>query len=368
MSEEKILVINPGSTSTKVALYQGKQMTDSREILHSPEDLKGFPTINDQLAFRQEAVLSYLKENHVESECLDAIACRGGAVGELESGAYIVDQKFAEASYHSEIPHPANLAPVIGWNIAEKANKKPENKEGHVVRVYVYDPVCGCGKPEKMYTITGIPEIEKMFLTHVLNSRAVSIEQASRDGIAFDKACYIVAHLGGGITVNLIKDGKILDFVGDDEGGFSPERSGGLPARLLVKLCYSGKYTEKEMQKRLKGKGGLSAYLGETDLRKIEKRIEEKDEQAKLIFDAMVLQTAKDIVSLAAVTSGRVDKIIFTGGMAYSERFAAALRRRVEFVAPVSVIAGTYEMEALAFGILRVLRGEEAAHKILTDR
>lgn len=365
MGERKILVINPGSTSTKVALFCEDQMVDSREILHSPKDLSRFASINDQLDFRQEAVLAYLRDLNVKPECLDAIACRGGTVGELESGAYVVDQEFADASFSSTIPHPANLAPVIGWNIAKKANEKLGDRKEKFVRVYVYDPVCGCGKPEKIYTITGIPEIEKQFLTHVLNSRAVSIEQASRDGIDFEKATYIVAHLGGGITVNLIKDGKILDFVGDDEGGFSPERSGGLPARPLVDLCYSGRFTQREMQKRLKGKGGLSAYLGETDLRKIEQRIEQQDERARLIFDAMVLQTAKDIVSMAAVTCGKVDKIIFTGGMAHSKRFTAELRKRVEFVAPVSVIAGTYEMEALAFGILRVLRGEERAHKKL---
>lgn len=308
--------------------------------------------------------MEYLADQGIKPEQLAGIACRGGVVGQLESGAYLVDQTFADASYHAVIPHPANLAPVIGYEIAALANKRkgknPEDPEA--VRAYVYDPVCGCGVPEEVYTITGIPEVKKPFLTHVLNSRAVSIEQARRDGKKLEETTYIVAHLGGGITVNLVKGGKILDFVGDDEGGFSPERSGGLPVRPLVSLCYCGNYTEKEMQKRLKGKGGLLAYLGTSDLRDVQKEIDAGDTHAKLIFDAMVLQTAKDIVSLGAVTCGAVDRIIFTGGMAYSQSFTRELRKRVEFLAPVSVIAGTYEMEALAKGVLRVLHQEEQAH------
>lgn len=370
MSEEIILVINPGSTSTKTAIFRGNHQEDMREILHSGEELKKFHSITEQLDFRKRVVMEYLKDQKLSPEDLDAIACRGGVVGQLESGAYLIDETFANASYHAVIPHPANLAPVIGYSIAVQANEKKGKKmeDPDAVKAYVYDPVCGCGVPEEIYTLTGIPEVKKPFLTHVLNSRAVSIEQARRDGKSFKDVIYIVAHLGGGITVNLVKDGRILDFVGDDEGGFSPERSGGLPVRPLVSLCYSGKYTEREMQKRLKGKGGLVAYLGFNDLRDVQKRIEEGDSHAKLVFDAMVLQTAKDIASLTAVTCGKVDKIIFTGGMAYSQSFTQELRRRVEFLAPVSVIAGTYEMEALAGGILRVLHGEEKPHLLMREK
>ncbi|MCI8795786.1 MAG: butyrate kinase [Dorea sp.] len=364
MKKECILVVNPGSTSTKAALFHGEQKVISRELLHSMEDLKKFSDMNEQLSFRKKAVLEFLRENHIRLRELSAIACRGGVVGELESGAYLVNQEFVDASLHSPAPHPANLSPVIGYEIAKEANRAAkENGENDAsIKAYVYDPVCGCGIPEPVYTITGVPEVKKSFLTHVLNSRAVGMEQAKRDGVSFEDMTYIVAHLGGGITVNLLRDGRILDFVGDDEGGFSPERAGGLPVRPLVKLCYSGKYNEKEMQVRLKGKGGLTAYLNENDLRKVEERIDGGDKTAGLVWEAMVLQTAKDIASLAAVTFGRVDKIIFTGGMAYSQKFTEALKKRVEFVAPVSVIAGTCEMEALALGALRVLRGEEKAH------
>ena len=224
MSEEIILVINPGSTSTKTAIFRGNHQEDMREILHSGEELKKFHSITEQLDFRKRVVMEYLKDQKLSPEDLDAIACRGGVVGQLESGAYLIDETFANASYHAVIPHPANLAPVIGYGIAVQANEKKGKKmeDPDAVKAYVYDPVCGCGVPEEIYTLTGIPEVKKPFLTHVLNSRAVSIEQARRDGKSFKDVIYIVAHLGGGITVNLVKDGRILDFVGDDEGGFSP--------------------------------------------------------------------------------------------------------------------------------------------------
>ena len=352
---ELILVINPGSTSTKVAVFDGEKELNTLTLNHSAEELSKYKSINDQLDFRKEAVLNYLKEINIDVKNLSAIATRGGVIGQLESGAYLIDEKFKELSLNSNTPHPANLAPVIGYEIAKMA--------GENVNAYIYDAVCGCGVPDKMFTITGVKEIERPFLTHVLNSRAVSIEQAKRDDVKLEDTTYIVTHLGGGITTNLIKGGKVLDFVGDDEGGITPERSGGVPVRLLVKLCYSGKFTEKEMQSKLKGKGGILAYLGTNDIREVEKMIDDGDEYAKLIFDTMVMQISKDIGSLAPVVDGNIDKIILTGGIAYSKRFTDAVIKRVKYLAPVSVIAGTYEMEALAMGILRVIRGEESFNK-----
>ena len=363
MISELILVINPGSTSTKVAIYEGDKELDALELKHSAKELAQFHSINDQMEFRKAAVLGYLSDKHIDAGELSAIACRGGVVGQLESGAYLVDKSFAEASLNSPAPHPANLSPVIGYEIAREVNERSgaADDSTKALKAYVYDAVCGCGRPTRVFTITGIAEIEKPFLTHVLNSRAVSIEQARRDGVMLHDTTYIVTHLGGGITTNLIKAGKVMDFVGDDEGGLSPERSGGLPVRPLVKLCYSGKFDEKEMQKKLKGEGGLMAYLGTNDLREVERRMDQGDETARLVFDAMVLQIAKDIGSLATVVCGKVDKIILTGGMAYSKAFTGELKERVGFLAPVSIIPGTFEMEALAHGVLRVLHGEEQA-------
>lgn len=195
----------------------------------------------------------------------------------------------------------------------------------------------------------------------MLNSRAVSFEQAKRDNTTIYEQTYIVCHLGGGFSTNLIVNGIIKDLCCDDENGFSCERSGGVPCRALVRLCYSGKYTEKEMQKKLKGQGGLMGYLGTADMIEVEKRIAAGDEYAKLVVEAMVLQLAKDIGSMAAVVDGKVDKIILTGGCAYGKSFTDAIEKKVSFLAPVSVIPGSFEMEALANGIDRVLKGEEKA-------
>lgn len=358
MSEKTlILVINPGSTSTKVALYDGMKELSTLDLKHSAEDLKGFASINDQLEFRTEAVKKYLADQKVKPEELAAIACRAGVVGALEPGAYEVTEKFRDASLNSSQPHPANLSPVIGYEIAKEAQAAGATG----VKAYIYDAVCGCGKPDPMYQITGMPEIERPFLTHVLNSRAVSIEQAKRDGVKLEEHTYIVAHLGGGITVNLIHHGKILDFVGDDEGCFSPERTGGLPVRPLAKLCYRSGLDEKAMQKKLKGQGGLLAYLGTNDMREVDKMIAEGNAKAKMCFDALAMQVAQDIGMMATDVCGKVDKIILAGGLAYDEAFTKAVTERVQFIAPVAVIPGTYEMEALAGGILRVLQGDEKA-------
>ncbi len=350
---EYILVINPGSTSTKVAIYDGEKELHTQSIDHPAEELKKFKEINEQLSFRKEAVLAYLESRNLKPSDLAAIAARGGVVGQIESGAYLVDDKFAQASLDSVAPHPANLSAVIAHEIIKES--------GADINAYIYDAVCGCGVPEPIFTYTGVPEIKKPFFTHVLNSRAVSIEQAKRDGVKLEDTTYIVCHLGGGVTSNLIKGGKVLEFVGDDEGGFSPERSGGVPCRELVKFCFRSGLSEKEVQKKLKGAGGLSAYLGVNDAREVEKMME-TDSHAKLVYDAMIMQLSKDIGCLAPVVNGQVDKIILTGGMAYSKYLTDEMKKRVSFIAPVEIIAGTYEMEALAKGIHRVLNGEEEAH------
>ena len=348
---ELILVINPGSTSTKAALFCGSRKISSVSLEHTAEELAQYSDVLAQKGFRKEAVLGYLQQEGVLLTDLAAIAARCGAVVPLESGAYLVNERLIEAVKNSDAPHPANLAPIIAYEFCCEA--------GGDLTAYIYDGVSCMGTPEEIYQITGIEDFEKPFYTHVLNSKAVAWEQARREGAGPEDRNYIVAHLGGGITVNLLQGGRIIDFVGDDEGAFSPERSGGLPVRRLVDLCYSGKYTREEMQKLLKGRGGFMSYLGTNDSREVERRIEDGDEKARLIYEAMALQISKDIASLTAVVSGKVDRIILTGGMAHSKALIEKIRMRVGFLAPIAVLAGTFEMEALAGGILRVLRGEE---------
>lgn len=354
---KRILVINPGSTSTKIALYENEHEINSQTLQHSAEELGKCKEINDQLEMRRQAVLDYLELIGKPVDSLSAIAARGGVIGKLNSGAYLIDEPLVKASKNSPAPHAANIAPVIAYELAKMAG----------IKAYIYDAVCGCGNPQEVFTITGMPEIEKPFLTHVLNSRAVSIQQAKSDGKDLKDTTYIVAHLGGGITVNLIHKGQILDIIGDDEGAFSPERSGGLPCRALVKLCYAGKYSEKEIQRKMKGQGGLQAYLGTNDLREVEDMISNGNKKAEAYYQAMAMQIAKDIGALSTVTEGIVDKIILTGGLAYSEKFTDLIIQRTKFIAPVSVIPGTCEMQALALGVYRVLNGEETADRFIRE-
>lgn len=348
-----ILVINPGSTSTKIAIFENEREIDSQTLQHSPEELGRCKEINDQFELRKQAVLQYLKQIEMPVGLLSAIAARGGVIGKLNCGAYLIDEPLVKASINSPAPHAANIAPVIAHELAQMAG----------IKAYIYDPVCGCGNPQELFTITGMPQIEKTFLTHVLNSRAVAIQQADADKRELTETTYIVAHLGGGITVNLIHKGEILDIIGDDEGAFSPERSGGLPCRSLVKLCYSGQYSEKEIYRKMKGQGGLQAYLGTNDLVEVEEMISKGNIKAEIYYKAMAMQVAKDIGALSTVTGGLIDKIILTGGLAYSERFTNLIIERVKFIAPVSIIPGTCEMQALASGIYRVLTGKEKANK-----
>lgn len=347
-----ILVINPGSTSTKVALFEEDKEIVSESLMHTSEELSKFSDVHDQYLFRLERVKEFLAKNGKSLSDIDGIASRGGAIAPLEPGAYVIDDHFAElAKNNIKNPHPADLSIMISNELSKEGN----------IPAYAYDLVSGTGAPDPIFTLSGSPFITRNFFTHVLNSRASCFEQAKKDGTSIYENTYIVCHLGGGCSTNLIVNGKIVDLCLDDENGFSPERSGGLPCRKLVRLCFSGKYSEKEIQKMLKGNGGLMGYLGTADMREVLKMIDEGDEFAKTVFDAMVLQLAKDIGSMSTVVNGKVDKIILTGGVAFNERFTDAVEKRVKFIAPVSKMPGAFEMEALAKGITRVLNGEEEA-------
>lgn len=346
-----ILVINPGATSTKVALFDGTVERCSENLEHPVEELSKFKDINDQLEMREKAVYEFLDRQGVKVSDIDGIAARGGCVAELETGAYVIDEHFTQLARDTINPHASNLAIMIAH----------EMKKEYGVPAYAYDLVCGTGKPEEMFTLSGVPELAKPFLGHVLNARAVSFEQARRDGKSIYEQTYISAHLGGGCSGELVVNGVIKDQIGDDEGCFSPERCGGVPCRKLVRLCYSGKYTEKEMQKKLKSESGFKAYLGTTDIREVVKMIEEGDEFAKVVLDAFILQIARVIGQLAVAVDGKVDKIILTGGIAHNKMVTDGVTKRVEFIAPVVIIPGSFKMEALAGGVDRVLRGEEEA-------
>jgi butyrate kinase len=348
---KKILVINPGSTSTKVALFENENRVNEKNIFHTNEELSKYHEINDQLEMRTAAVLDYLGELGVKPEQLSGIASRGGAFGYIKRGAYLVDEQLLEACKQPLAPHASNLAAGIGYSIGNPVG----------INTYIYDAVC-TDEAEEMVKISGMPEIKRQMFTHVLNSRAVAIKVSKELGQEITDLNFVVVHMGGGISTNLLLKGRIADIVVDDEGTFSPERTGRVGGRNLVKLCFNSGLTEREIQKKLRGKGGLIAYLGTNDAVEVEKMIESGDQKAELIYHALAYQLAKDIGGLAAAADGEIDYIIITGGIAYSKMMTQWITDKVKFLAPVKIVPGTFEMEALANGILRVINGEEKAH------
>ena len=347
-----ILVVNPGSTSTKIAGFQGEKALLQKTIRHSGEELAPFGAIMDQAPFRLRCVEQALAGFDLTR--LDAVCARGGMLPACPSGAFAVDQDMI--GYLSAITqgaHASNLGCVMARDLAEPLH----------IPAYVYDPVAVDEMPP-MARITGIPELPRRMMGHALNTRAMAIRCAEAVlHKPFDQCRLIVLHLGGGASVRLFIGGKMVDNVRDDELLFAPERSGGIAAEQLVKLCYSGKYDRGQMMKLVRGKSGLLAHLGTSDAMEVERRIAAGDEKARMVYDAMLYTAAKSIGALAAAADGRIDRIILTGGIAHSRYVTDYLTQKVGFIAPVEVMAGEFEMEALAAGASRVLAGQETPHR-----
>jgi butyrate kinase len=348
-----ILVINPGSTSTKVAVFRDKEPVFTETLRHSTEELSKYKSIIDQFEFRTQAILNMLKEKGISLSEIDAIVGRGGLLKPIESGTYIVNEKMIEDLKKAERgEHASNLGGIIAYTLAKE----------HNIPAYIVDPVV-VDELEDIARITGMPEIEKSSIFHALNQKAIARRLAADLNKKYEEVNLIIAHLGGGISIGAHKHGRVVD-VNDalnGEGPFSPERAGGLPVLDLVKLCYSGKYTYQEMKKKLIGQGGIVAHLGTNDVREVYKKIEEGDKKAELVLEAMAYQTAKEIGAMAVVLKGQVDAIGITGGIAYNEDFVKRISERVKFIAPIYVYPGEDEMSALAQGAYRVLSGEEKA-------
>ena len=332
-----ILVINPGSTSTKIAVFQGEKVLLQQNIRHSGEELAPYAAIMDQAPFRLRCVEQALAGFDLTR--LDAVCARGGMLPACPSGAFVVDQDMI--GYLSAITqgaHASNLGCVMARDLAEPLH----------IPAYVYDPVAVDEMPP-MARITGIPELPRRMMGHALNTRAMAIRCAETVlHKPFDQCRLIVLHLGGGASDELL---------------FAPERSGGIAAEQLVKLCYSGKYDRGQMMKLVRGKSGLLAHLGTSDAMEVERRIAAGDEKARMVYDAMLYTAAKSIGALAAAADGRIDRIILTGGIAHSRYVTDYLTQKVGFIAPVEVMAGEFEMEALAAGASRVLAGQETPHR-----
>ena len=347
----RILVVNPGSTSTKIAVYDNENEIFTKVIPHSSELIGKFNKIVDQFDFRKEMVINTLKEQGLDLNSLDIVVGRGGNMKPVEGGTYAINERMVEDLRIGVMgEHASNLGGLIAWDIANLLN----------IPSYVVDPVV-VDELEDLARISGMPEISRKSKDHPLNQKAVGRKAAAELGGEYQDFNFIIAHIGGGISIGIHKKGRIVDVNNalDGDGPFSPERSGGLPVGALVDMCFSGKYTKEEIRKKIVGKGGLTAYLGTNDGREIQKRIKAGDNYAKLIYEAMAYQISKEIGAGATVLKGKVDAILLTGGVIYDEEFTAWIKERVGFIAPVMVYPGEFEMIALVQGVLRVLNDVE---------
>ncbi len=352
MDVYKILVINPGSTSTKIAVFENEKCILNKKIEHPVEELSKYERIIDQYEFRKEIILKTLEDAGIDIKELSAVVGRGGLLYPLkEGGTYKVNELMLEHLRQGvQGEHASNLGALIANAIAKPLN----------IPAFIVDPVV-VDEMEEIAKISGLPEITRRSIFHALNQKYVARLAAKELGKKYEECNLIVAHMGGGISIGAHKKGKVIDVNNalNGDGPFSPERAGGLPAWDLIQLALSGKYTKDELKKKLAGKGGMVAYLGTNDFKEVKRRIAQGDKKAKLIYDAMVYQIAKEIGALAAALKGEVDAIVLTGGLANEKDFTNSIKEYVKFIAKVMVFPGEKEMEALAMGALRVLRGEE---------
>lgn len=348
----RILSINPGSTSTKIALYEDEQMVFVETIRHSSDEIAQFAKIVDQYEFRRDVILRVLAEKGVDLRSLQAVVGRGGALPSLPGGVYRVNARMLEQLRHPVREHVSNLGAFLAKEIADQVG----------VPSFIVDPPA-VDEMEPIARISGLPEIKRQSLSHALNLKAAARKAAKHLDRPYEDLNLVVVHMGGGISVSPHRKGRMVDAnqALDGTGPFSPERAGGLPIGDLARIAYSGKYTYDQLWRRMVGGGGLVAHLGTNDAREVERRIAARDEHARKVYEAMAYQTAKEIGAMAVVLEGRVDAIVLTGGLAHSRMLTGWIRDRVEWIAPVLVFPGEDEMEALTLGALRVLRGEEQA-------
>lgn len=348
---ERLLILNPGSTSTKLAVFEGEEPLFVESITHTAQELAPYDCVAEQYGFRRDLVLDCLKKHDITLDSLTGIVSRGGLLTAIEAGAYEVNEDMVwQLKNKPRNEHASNVGAMIAKAISDELH----------IPAFIYDGVT----VEEMLPInkiTGLTTMSRKGMGHNLNTRAAALRYARESGKDYKDITVIVAHLGGGISVNLHHDGRIEDFISDDEGPFSPERAGGLPMFDVIAACFQPGMTQKEMMKNVKSRGGLVAHLGTTDSRDVEKMIENGDEHAKLVYDAMILNISKNIGKLAPGVCGKVDAILLTGGISYSKYVTAEIEKRVSFIAPVVVYPGEDEMRSLALGGLRVLRGEEQA-------
>jgi butyrate kinase len=349
---KRILVINPGGGSTKLAIYEDEVRVMSETVVHPHEEIAGFTDVFDQLEYREQAIAAFLESRKVDLRSLDAVVGRGGALKPMESGTYLVDRAMVDdiRAGNVQAEHASNLGPLLAFDIARSIGKP----------AFIVDPV-SVDEFIPEARLSGDPELPRTSLDHPLNAKMVARRAARELGTSYDRINVIVAHLGTGISVSPHRRGRMIDVNNAHDGGpFSTQRTGSVPVTQLANLCYSGKVTRDEMFVRLTQRGGMAAYLGTDSLPEAEQMAGRGDERAKLVISAMAYQVAKEIGGAAAALRGEVDALIFTGGMANSAYLVDLIRGYVGFITDrIFVYPGEHERESLALGALRVLRGEE---------
>ena len=352
----KILVLNPGSTSTKVAYYEDSVNVCERNLDVDRAAIAGMKNIFDQMDLRKETIRNFLDEEHIRPEDLSFIVSRGGGGGNLMSGGYLIDEALVQHCYDYDTPHASSLGPVIAYEMGKQLGIPAFIYDGEGVNEFI---------PEAC--LSGFPAFPIAPGSHTLNAKAAARIGAARLGGKLEDFNIVVCHLGGGTSTSAHCRGKLIDSTSD---GYSAERAGGVPFMALIGFvagCFSGKYTQRDILKMIMGGGGLAGYLGTSDLREVEKMVDAGDEKAKLIFDGMVYAQAKDIGAMATTMNMDVDAIVLTGGMAHSKRLVEALSARVGKIAPIIVAAGSHEMDALANAAIRLMNREEKYHKFEKD-
>ena len=346
----KSLIINPGSTSTKLGIFEDENLISEETLRHTTEEIARFEKIVDQVDFRKEMILNFLADKGEDIKSFNVIVGRGGLLKPIPSGTYAVTDKLVEDLKNAVGgEHASNLGGILAREIADEIG----------VPSYIVDPVV-VDELADVARLSGVPELPRVSIFHALNQKAVAKRYAKEVGKRYELLNLIVVHMGGGVSVGAHTGGKVVDVFNalSGDGAFSPERAGAVPPGALVDLCFSGKYSVKEIKKMLIGNGGFNAYLNTNDAREVYQQ-SLTDEYAKTVLDAFIYQVSKDIGAQAAVLSGNVDQIILTGGIAYGEYVVEEIKKRVGFIAPVTVYPGEDELLALAEGALRVMRGDE---------
>jgi len=350
-----ILVINIGSTSTKLAVYKNREAVINEVIRHPGQELEVFHDTWDQYEYRKSIITGFLEQIDIPLQRFDVIACRGGTVKPVPGGIYRINaamlQDMKSKAYGS---HPTNLGSLIAFRLAQQLK---------IPAVTVDPPVTD--EMSLLAKYSGIPQIERRSSFHALSQKSTGRKAAKILGKPYNQLNLIILHLGGGISVGAHQKGRIVDVNNalNGDGPFSPERAGSLPAGDLIDLCFSGKYTREDMHRLICGKGGIMAYLGTADILEAEQRINNGDEKAGQVFEAMGYQVAKEVGAAAVVLDGKVDAIAVTGQLVHSQRLVDILKRKIAFIAPIYLFPGENEMEALASGALRFIKGEEQAQE-----